>query len=90
MSQDVSLDEVRAAVVDVSSTITAFHAFIQTANGSDLHSLDEKRLEQAIQLLKDCGGKFDTNRLGRLLQSVFQLDVAMQVMERLRKEELVR
>ena len=90
MSQNVSLDEVLMAVADVSPSITEFQVFLNMANESLLHPLDEERLTTAIRSLKTCGVKFDVQRLDDLLRSVFQLTVAEQVMTRLQKAGLVK
>ncbi len=90
MSQHISTDAIVATVVDVSPAITEFQVFLNMANESLLHPLDEDRLKTAIRSLKDCGVRFDTQRLNTLLQAVFQQKIATQVMERLQKAELVK
>lgn len=90
MSQHISTDAILATVVDVSPALAEFQVFLNMANESLLHPLDEERLTTAIRTLKASGVKFDSQRVDTLLQSVLQEKIAKQVMARLQKAELVK
>lgn len=90
MAQNVSIDEILAAVVDITPAVKNLQMFIHMANKTLLHPLDEERLETAIQSLKRLGVRFDAQRLEALLTSVFLPNVSTQVMTRLHQEHLIK
>ncbi len=84
MSPTISIADVQATVVSYLA-IEKLYKFIQSANETILHPLDEERLEMAIQSLKYANVKFDAQRLKMLLERGLQSHIVGKVMNRLRE-----